>query len=337
MAISCPGLRLSFQFICYLLTIVHLVSRNRVVTDRNLRFHMSALCRERYTPLSVKVDGAVITSTRDENMNCTLTFQTEKVSQRFMLRFDDLRLDCNDHLYIYDGDGSAGPTKVHLTCRSTRDDMGKIVLGSNYVTLKYQTDHWSQAGDGFTLVITATRDAPNCPTYKCQYNNYCISTDLLCDGVDHCGDKSDETHHANCYYEEDTGSIFGLPVHVFIVTVGAVFLTCLVCVIGLAIYLCKREQQMYQAQQQRISSYHHQLGTSILAHPASYTGSMNATLSPPSQRFATLPLPKRGDKSPPPYSGSVVNNLSSHHIMGNMNANTPTTPALQQIVYYSPK
>lgn len=74
---------------------------------------MSTLCmREKYTPLSKQIDGAVITSSRDENMNCTLTFQTELVSQRFMLRFDDLRLDCYDHLYVYDGDGFAGQSKV---------------------------------------------------------------------------------------------------------------------------------------------------------------------------------------------------------------------------------
>lgn len=159
MAITCPGLRLSFHLVYYVLTIVHLISRSRVLGEHNKRFHMSTICmKEKYTPLSKQVDGAVITSSRDENMNCTLTFQTEYASQSFMLRFEDLRLDCHDHLYVYDGDGSAGQAKVNLSCRSTREENGRIFLHSNYVTLKYQTDHWSQPGDGFSLVITAIRD-----------------------------------------------------------------------------------------------------------------------------------------------------------------------------------
>ena len=295
---------------------------------------MSTLCmREKYTPLSKQIDGAVITSSRDENMNCTLTFQTELVSQRFMLRFDDLRLDCYDHLYVYDGDGFAGQSKVNLSCRSTRGDYGLIFFHSNYVTLKYQTDQWSQSGDGFTLVITAVRDTPDCRSFKC-HNTYCISYDLICDGVDHCGDNSDETNPTFCLAdEEETGSILGLPITVFIGLVITVFLMCLSCVLGLAIYLCKREQQMHQ-QHQRMTL--HQATTPILAHPASYNGTMGSTLSPPSQRFATLPLEKMREK-PPPYPGnmyapSLMNNATSNnHIIGNS-----TTP-VQQVVYYSTK
>ena len=34
--------------------------------------------------------------------------QTETILQRFMLRFEQLQLDCNDHLYIYDGAHAIG-------------------------------------------------------------------------------------------------------------------------------------------------------------------------------------------------------------------------------------
>lgn len=63
---------------------------------------------------------------------------------------------------------------------------------------------------------------------------------------------------------------------------------------------------------------------------------MNNALGP-AQRFATLPLPDKREKAPPPYSGNLYNNLingnnlSSHHIMGN------TLNPVQQVVYYSPK
>jgi hypothetical protein len=41
-----------------------------------------------------------------------ITFTTESVLQKFMLRFEELKLDCNDHLYIYDGDIAVGNPKV---------------------------------------------------------------------------------------------------------------------------------------------------------------------------------------------------------------------------------
>ena len=50
-----------------------------------------------------KIDGAEIISKNERNLDCTLTFQTHSILQRFMLRFEVLKLDCNDHLYIYDG------------------------------------------------------------------------------------------------------------------------------------------------------------------------------------------------------------------------------------------
>ncbi|CAD1481192.1 unnamed protein product, partial [Heterotrigona itama] len=50
-----------------------------------------------------KIDGAVLISQLEKDLDCTITFQTHSILQRFMLRFDQLQLDCNDHLYIYDG------------------------------------------------------------------------------------------------------------------------------------------------------------------------------------------------------------------------------------------
>ena len=45
--------------------------------------------------------------------------------------------------------------QVDLSCRSTRADVGTIFTQSNYVTLKYTTDSYSQQKNGFKLVITA--------------------------------------------------------------------------------------------------------------------------------------------------------------------------------------
>lgn len=76
--------------------------------------HVSKLCsKDRHTrPLYKTIDGAVVTSDMDDGINCEMTFQTESVMQRFMIRFEVLALDCNDHLYIYDGDIVGGKAKV---------------------------------------------------------------------------------------------------------------------------------------------------------------------------------------------------------------------------------
>lgn len=44
-----------------------------------------------------KIDGAEIISKNERNLDCLLTFQTHSILQRFMIRFDGLNLDCNDH------------------------------------------------------------------------------------------------------------------------------------------------------------------------------------------------------------------------------------------------
>lgn len=88
---------------------------------RSASDYVSKLCsHERNTrPLFKTIDGAVITSEMDDNMHCEMTFQTESVLQRFMIRFEILALDCNDHLYIFDGDIVSEKTRVRF-CTDAR-------------------------------------------------------------------------------------------------------------------------------------------------------------------------------------------------------------------------
>ena len=74
---------------------------------------MASLCKSHFLQqLYRKIDGAVLRSQNEHNLDCLITFQTETVLQRFMLRFDQLQLDCNDHLFIYDGAHATGVYKV---------------------------------------------------------------------------------------------------------------------------------------------------------------------------------------------------------------------------------
>lgn len=101
-------------------------SRNFAVITSNLRLFvtcfkrynlvsdsMQTLCKNHFLQqLYRKIDGAVLFSQNEKKIDCVITFQTHSILQRFMLRFDGLQLDCNDHLYIYDGAHAVGAYKV---------------------------------------------------------------------------------------------------------------------------------------------------------------------------------------------------------------------------------
>lgn len=74
---------------------------------------MQTLCKNHFLQLVYrKIDGAILWSQNERNLDCVITFQTHSILQRFMLRFDMLQLDCNDHLYIYDGAHAVTAHKV---------------------------------------------------------------------------------------------------------------------------------------------------------------------------------------------------------------------------------
>ncbi|KAL1439777.1 hypothetical protein MTO96_009631 [Rhipicephalus appendiculatus] len=222
-------------------------SRHGIFADVNKSFNVSSLCFPgRHPSLYRIIDGAVLTSEGEINLDCVVTFQTDSILKRFMLRFERLSLDCHDHLAIFDGAHAIGRSKANLSCGSSPSDVGDISTQGNFLTLRYNTDNESPQGSGFKLVITAYRnrftgtgwlklslvcswlpdfaqdgapqytragfmcakcvfemvyvdDMPDltCRDFQCN-NTLCISSNLTCDGVNHCGDNSDETSHASC-------------------------------------------------------------------------------------------------------------------------------------------
>lgn len=89
---------------------------------------MQSLCKNHFLQqLYRKIDGAVLWSRNERNLDCVITFQTHSILQRFMLRFDFLQLDCNDHLYIYDGAHAVGPPKVKFPQLLGRNKTYKLV------------------------------------------------------------------------------------------------------------------------------------------------------------------------------------------------------------------
>ncbi|XP_074101798.1 uncharacterized protein LOC141529218 isoform X6 [Cotesia typhae] len=132
--------------------------------EHGKQYKLGVMCENHFLrDLYRKIDGAVLTSQNEHNLDCTITFQTHSILQRFMLRFDRLQLDCNDHLFIYDGAHAVSSFKADLSCRNTHISVGAIYTRTNFVTLKYVTDAWGTDTNGFRLVITAVKD-PNTKT-----------------------------------------------------------------------------------------------------------------------------------------------------------------------------
>ncbi|XP_026478714.1 uncharacterized protein LOC113385117 [Ctenocephalides felis] len=207
-------------------------------------YHMQSLCKNHFLQqLYRKIDGAVLLSQNERNLDCVITFQTHSVLQRFMLRFDILQLDCNDHLYIYDGAHAGGLHKADITCRNTKESVGIIFPRSNLVTLKYVTDGWGTDSNGFKLVITALKEPKHaCKDFRCNTREFCIHKDLVCDGVDHCGDGSDEASNTIC--QNDTKSqIFGMDMTWFTVTLLSLLLVLSACAVSIIICYCRKKHR----------------------------------------------------------------------------------------------
>ncbi|KZC04270.1 Lipase member H-A [Dufourea novaeangliae] len=141
---------------------------------------------------------------------------------------------------------NAGVTKeffdyeADLSCKNTEQTVGAIYTRTNFVTLKYVTDSWGTKGNGFRLVITAVKDPKHtCKDFRCTEKEFCIETDLLCDGVNHCGDGSDEAISTLCANSE-ASTILGMQATWFAVALVFLILSLAGMVTAAVLCFCRQ-------------------------------------------------------------------------------------------------
>ncbi|XP_031625352.1 uncharacterized protein LOC116342025 [Contarinia nasturtii] len=260
-----------------------------ISAEKNKDYHIETLCKNHFSQMMYKkIDGAVVMSKNERNLNCVVTFQTHSILQRFMLRFDMLQLDCNDHLFIYDGANAVGQQKYNVSCRNTKQLVGSLFTHTNFVTLKYVTDNWGTDNNGFKLVITAIKDPKHvCQTFLCASRELCIHPDLVCDEINHCGDNSDENH---CQNNKAT-TLLGLELTWLVLVSVTFFLAIGGVLAGLLMCVCRHNSNSSENQIQSIdmngsTKYMHKLHSHKTAslsgnwhHPANKHGYIQQILS----------------------------------------------------------
>lgn len=145
--------------------------------------------------------------------DCTMTFKARRDDNQIRIRIlsldlNDIRggVDCLDSLRFYQSVHVTRKDKLNIVdCgKVTEGERISIVSTTGVVTARFSTDGGNVSGQGFQVVLTAFRTPnkthpcdPNNDEYYCQ-SGECISSQLLCDGVQHCLDGSDEPPRYSC-------------------------------------------------------------------------------------------------------------------------------------------
>ncbi|XP_042206961.1 uncharacterized protein LOC121860792 [Homarus americanus] len=276
-------------------------------SNANMFYAVPDLCQDTFLKQHNRmIEGAVVVSEGERNVKCVVTFQTDSILQRFMLRFERLQLDCNDHLFIYDGAYDMGAHKADLSCRNTLQNVGTMYTQTNHVTLRYVTDQWGPKENGFKLLITAFKDKKHtCLHFRCETTNFCVDRELTCDGVNHCGDGSDEsTNLARCP-PMPLWEVLGVSGALLITIVASVAFLCCACGVTVVVCVYRRNRALHRPPPQTQPAYpleaggrfgtNGTFGTLLVEKPPPYPGApQHTSVIPPDSSPGNLVRPALG-------------------------------------------
>ncbi|XP_070562748.1 low-density lipoprotein receptor-related protein 12-like [Ptychodera flava] len=198
-----------------------------VIKSGQCVYYMTELCNQTLTS-----PGDRLQSQRNEeyenNLDCVLVLKTVQDSQIISIDYEWYELEkvnvtCIDYLEIYDGDSLDPRDLLDWICGKDDNPATPTVLSSGEIlTLRFFTNTWV-TGRGFSLIFTSFKPHGDCigdDEYYCD-NNRCIDSSLECDGINNCGDNSDES------YCESSSSLVWLIVLLSIVGIILLALACL--------------------------------------------------------------------------------------------------------------
>ncbi|GFS60972.1 uncharacterized protein TNIN_450611 [Trichonephila inaurata madagascariensis] len=134
------------------------------------------------------------------NKNCTIIIKPPSdrgiVLSVRKVDFRERRFFCLDYLKVFHSDLFTSPSTI---CRFQFDLEEKVSFyQKGPLTLVYHTEGGELSfEEGFTLTFTVvSEDLQDCikdDVFMCD-NGRCISKELICDGRNNCGDRSEESH-----------------------------------------------------------------------------------------------------------------------------------------------
>ncbi|XP_055308116.1 uncharacterized protein LOC129572197 [Sitodiplosis mosellana] len=94
-----------------------------------------------------------------------------------------------------------------------------------------------------------------CKEFRCKSTEFCISADLMCDGINHCGDGTDEAPHSPCPNVE-AKTIFGLEMTWLVLLAVSAFLLLSGCFVGIAIWFCRLRTSTSDNNNLQLNNHH---------------------------------------------------------------------------------